>query len=76
MVERFSGRIADVPKTHRFVSGEDLEQTIMRYVALQHTVSSIRARQSRPCANYKELAQIKPGAVRQKNPAILRETKI
>jgi transposase InsO family protein len=34
MVERFNGRIADVLKTHRFVSGEDLEQTIMRYVAL------------------------------------------
>ena len=34
MVERFNGRIADVLKTHRFTSGEDLEQTIMRYVAL------------------------------------------
>jgi transposase InsO family protein len=37
MVERFNGRIADVLKTHRFVSGEDLEQTIMRYVALYNT---------------------------------------
>jgi len=34
MVERFNGRIADVLKTHRFHSGEDLEQTLMRYVAL------------------------------------------
>lgn len=34
MVERFNGRIADVLKTHRFTSGEDLEQTLMRYVAL------------------------------------------
>ncbi len=37
MVERFNGRIADVLKTHRFVSGEDLEQTIMRYIALYNT---------------------------------------
>jgi transposase InsO family protein len=34
MVERFNGRIADVLKTHRFTRGEDLEQTLMRYVAL------------------------------------------
>jgi Integrase core domain len=34
MVERFNGRIADVLRTHQFTSGEDLEQTLMRYVAL------------------------------------------
>jgi transposase InsO family protein len=34
MVERFNGRIADVLKTHRFNSAQDLEQTLMRYVAL------------------------------------------
>ena len=34
MVERFNRRIADVLTTHRFTSGEDLEQTLMRYVAL------------------------------------------
>lgn len=34
MVERFNGRIADILKTHRFNSAEDLEQTLMRYVAL------------------------------------------
>ena len=34
MVERFNGRIADVFNTHRFRSGEDLEQTLLRYVAL------------------------------------------
>ncbi len=34
MVERFNGRIADVLKTHRFSSSEDLEQTLLRYVAL------------------------------------------
>ena len=37
MVERFNGRIADVLNTNRFVSGEDLEQTIMRYVTLYNT---------------------------------------
>ncbi len=36
MVERFNGRIADVLKTHRFDSGEELEQTLLRYVALQN----------------------------------------
>ena len=34
MVERFNGRISDVLKTHRFRSGEDLEHTLLRYVAL------------------------------------------
>ncbi len=34
MVERFNGRIADVLKTHQFSSSEDLEQTLLRYVAL------------------------------------------
>jgi transposase InsO family protein len=34
MVERFNGRIADVLKTHRFDSAQDLEQTLLRYVAL------------------------------------------
>jgi len=33
LVERFNGRIADVRKTHRFTSCEDLEQTLMSYVA-------------------------------------------
>jgi len=34
MVERFNARIADVLRTHYFNSGEDLEQTLMRYVSL------------------------------------------
>lgn len=37
MVERFNGRIADVLKTNRFDSALDLEQTLMRYVALNNT---------------------------------------
>jgi transposase InsO family protein len=34
MVERFKGRIEDVLQSHRLRSGEDLEQTILRYVPL------------------------------------------
>ncbi len=34
MVERFNGRIADILKTNRFISGEDMEQTLLRYVHL------------------------------------------
>ena len=34
MVERFNGRISDVPQSHHFVSGEDLAQTLYRYALL------------------------------------------
>ena len=34
MVERFNGRIADVLKTHRFTDGQDMRQTLERYVHL------------------------------------------
>ncbi len=34
MVERFNGRISDVLQSHHFVSGEDLTQTLYRYVLL------------------------------------------
>ena len=34
MVERFNGRISDVLKTNRFNSALDLEETLLRYVAL------------------------------------------
>jgi hypothetical protein len=34
MVERFNGRIEDVLQSHHFCSGEDHEQTIVRYVHL------------------------------------------
>lgn len=34
MVERFSGRISDILKTHHFLSGEDLKATLHRYVTL------------------------------------------
>jgi transposase InsO family protein len=34
MVERFNGRISEVLNTHRFHSAEDLEHTLLRYVAV------------------------------------------
>ncbi len=34
--ERFNGRIEDVLQSHRFQNGEDLEQTILRYVTLHN----------------------------------------
>lgn len=34
LVERLDGRIGDGLRTHRFDSGDDLEQTLLRYVAL------------------------------------------
>jgi transposase InsO family protein len=34
MVERFNGRISHVLNTNRFESGEDLEQTLTRYIWL------------------------------------------
>jgi len=34
MVERFNGRISDVLNTHHFNSAQDLEQTLLRYVAI------------------------------------------
>ncbi len=36
IVKCFNGRIAYVLKTHRFTSGEDLEQPLLRYVALHN----------------------------------------
>lgn len=36
MVERINGLIEDVLHSHRFHSGEDLEQTILRYVHLHN----------------------------------------
>jgi len=37
MVERFNGRIEDVLQSHRFHSGEDLKQTLLRYVHLYNS---------------------------------------
>ncbi|TSE25139.1 Integrase core domain protein [Tepidimonas aquatica] len=34
MVERFNGRIEEVLRSHHFVSGQDLQQTLLRYAWL------------------------------------------
>lgn len=39
MVELFNGRIEDVLQSHRFQSGEDLEQTILRYGMLYNCLT-------------------------------------
>ena len=44
MVERFNGRIADVLRSHRFQSGQDLEQTLLRYAALYNHGKNRRLR--------------------------------
>lgn len=36
MVERFNGRISDVLKTRRFTDGQDMYQTLERYVHLDN----------------------------------------
>ena len=55
MVERFNGRIADILKTHRFSSGEDLEQTLLRYVALyNHQLPQSALKSKTPMQTMKE----------------------
>ncbi len=54
-MERFNGRIADVLKTHRFNSREDMEQTLLRYVALyNHQLSQSALKSNTPMQAMKE----------------------
>lgn len=58
MVERFNGRIADVLETHRFNSAEDLEQTLMRYVALyNHQLPQLTPQSQTPMQAIKQWHQ-------------------
>ena len=62
MVERFNGRIEDVLQSHRFKNGEDLEQTILRYVALYNSQLPQSALASRtPLQAMKEWHKLRPG---------------
>jgi transposase InsO family protein len=55
IVERFNGRIADVLKTHRFHSGQDMKQTLMRYVALyNHQLPQSALRSKTPIQSMKD----------------------
>ena len=61
MVERFNGRIADVLKNHRFSRSEDLEQTLLRYVALyNHQLPQSALRSKTPMQAMKERYQERP----------------
>lgn len=61
MVERFNGRMADVLKTHRFNSREDLEWTLLRYVALyKHQLPKSALKSKTPMQAMKEWYQEHP----------------
>ena len=61
MVERFNGRIADILKTHHFNSAEDLEQTLLRYVALyNHQLPQAALRSKTPIQAMKQWHQTHP----------------
>ena len=61
MVERFNGRIADVLKTHRFNSREDMEQTLLRYVALcNHQLPQSALKSRTPMQAMKQWYQTHP----------------
>ena len=59
MVERFNGRIADVLKTQRFNSREDMEQTLLRYVALyNHQLPQSALKSKTPMQTMKECTHL------------------
>ena len=61
MVERFNGRIADVLRTHRFNSRDDLEQTLLRYVALyNHQLPQSALKSKTPLQAMKDWHQTHP----------------
>lgn len=61
MVERFNGRIADVLKTHRFNSAEDMGQTLLRYVALyNHQLPQSVLQSKTPMQTMKQWYQTHP----------------
>jgi transposase InsO family protein len=70
MVERFNGRIADVLKTHRFNSQEDLEQTLYRYAYLYNYELPQSALHSKtPMQTMKDWYDQKPELFNQKPAA-------
>ena len=61
MVERFNGRIEDILKTHRFNSQEDLDTTILRYVALyNHELPQSALKGKTPMQTMKQWHQSHP----------------
>lgn len=67
MVERFNGRIAGVLRTHRFQSGEDLEQAIKRYVHLyNHQLPQSALQSKTPVQTMKNWYQDKPESFKKR----------
>ena len=66
-VERFNGRIEDVLQSHRFRSGEDLEQTLLRYVHLYNSQLPQSALKGRtPIAALKDWQRQRPELFRKR----------
>ncbi|MDR2991463.1 MAG: integrase core domain-containing protein, partial [Burkholderiaceae bacterium] len=66
-VERFNGRIADVLKTHRFNSREDLAQTLHRYVHLyNHQLPQSALHSRTPVQAMRDWYDQKPGLFNKK----------
>ena len=73
MVERFNGRIAEVLQSHHFRSGEELETTLHRYVALYNQQLPQSALGSKtPLQAIKDWPTLKPELFR-KQPYFLAE---
>ena len=67
MIERFNGRIEDVLQSHRFQSGEDLEETLLRYVHLYNSQLPQSALKSRtPIAALKDWQRQRPELFRKR----------
>jgi len=60
MVERTNDRLQDVLQSHRFSSGEDFEQAILRYVRLYNTRLPHSALKGTPIYALKEWHHHKP----------------
>lgn len=61
MVERFNGRISEVLATNRFVSGEDLSETIERYVWLyNHHLPQLALQHRTPILALKDWQKTNP----------------
>ncbi len=66
MLERFNGRIEEVLQSHRFPSGEDLEQTLLHYVHLYNSQLPQAALKGRtPIAALKDCQRQRPELFRK-----------
>ena len=67
MVERFNRRISEVLDTHRFSDALDLEQTLLRYVALySHQLPQTALKSKTPFQTTKDWDDSHPQLFRKK----------